>query len=78
MMQSGATMETRGNQSKDWIRTTYRQLHGGKEPSAEEVQAAYNNYSKPKQTHTGGFPARRPARFLLQKQVVDKSEHNPG
>ena len=35
-------------QVKTGFASTYRQLHGGKEPSAEEVQAAYNNYMQNK------------------------------
>lgn len=35
-------------QVKTGIASTYRQLHGGKEPSAEEVQAAYDNYMQTK------------------------------
>ena len=35
-------------QVKSGFASTYRQLHGGKEPSAEEVQAAYNNYMQTK------------------------------
>ena len=43
MMQVEQQWKQEEIQVKTGFATTYRQLHGGKEPSAEEVQAAYNN-----------------------------------
>lgn len=45
-------VEQQWKQEEIQVRTgyasTYRQLHGGKEPSAAEIQAAYNNYMQTK------------------------------
>ena len=48
MMQVEQQWKQEEIQVKTGFATTYRQLHGGKEPSAEEVQAAYNNYMQTK------------------------------
>lgn len=48
MMQVEQQWKQEEIQVKTGFATTYRQLHGGKEPSAEEVQAAYNNYLQTK------------------------------
>ena len=44
MMQVEQQWKQEEIQVKTGFASTYRQLHGGKEPSAEEVQAAYDNY----------------------------------
>lgn len=44
MMQVAQQWKQEEIQVKTGFATTYRQLHGGKEPSAEEVQTAYDNY----------------------------------
>ncbi|MCI6404198.1 MAG: hypothetical protein MR820_09010 [Prevotella sp.] len=43
MMQVGQQWKQEEIQVKTGYASTYRQLHGGKEPSAEEIQAAYDN-----------------------------------
>ena len=48
MMQVEQQWKQEEIQVKTGFASTYRQLHGGKEPSAEEVQAAYNNYMQNK------------------------------
>lgn len=48
MMQVEQQWKQEEIQVKTGFASTYRQLHGGKEPSAEEVQAAYNNYMQTK------------------------------
>ena len=48
MMQVEQQWKQEEMQVKTGFASTYRQLHGGKEPSAEEVQAAYNNYMQTK------------------------------
>lgn len=48
MMQVEQQWKQEETQVKTGFASTYRQLHGGKEPSAEEVQAAYNNYMQTK------------------------------
>lgn len=48
MMQVGIQWKQEEMQVKSGFVSTYRQLHGGKEPSAEDVQAAYNNYMQTK------------------------------
>lgn len=48
MMQVEQQWKQEEIQVKTEFASTYRQLHGGKEPSAEEVQAAYNNYMQNK------------------------------
>lgn len=48
MMQVEQQWKQEEIQVKTGFATTYRQLHGGKEPSAEEVQAAYNKYMQTK------------------------------
>ena len=48
MMQVEQQWKQEEIQVKTGFASTYRQLHGGKEPSAEEAQAAYNNYMQNK------------------------------
>ena len=48
MMQVEQQWKQEEIQVKNGFASTYRQLHGGKEPSAEEVQAAYNSYMQTK------------------------------
>lgn len=48
MMQVEQQWKQEEIQVKTGFASTYRQLHGGKEPSAEEVQAAYDNYMQTK------------------------------
>lgn len=48
MMQVEQQWKQEEIQVKTGFVSTYRQLHGGKEPSAEEVQAAYNNHMQTK------------------------------
>ena len=48
MMQVEQQWKQEEIQVKTGYASTYRQLHGGKEPSAEEIQAAYNNYMQTK------------------------------
>ena len=48
MMQVEQQWKQEEIQVKTGFASTYRQLHGGKEPSAEEVQAAYNSYMQNK------------------------------
>lgn len=48
MMQVEQQWKQEEIQVKTGFASTYRQLHGGKEPSTEEVQAAYNNYMQTK------------------------------
>lgn len=48
MMQVEQQWKQEEIQVKTGYASTYRQLHGGKEPSAEEIQAAYNNYMQAK------------------------------
>lgn len=48
MMQVEQQWKQEEIQVKTGYASTYRQLHGGKEPSAEEVQAAYNSYMQNK------------------------------
>lgn len=48
MMQVEQQWKQEEIQVKTGFASTYRHLHGGKEPSAEEVQAAYNNYMQTK------------------------------
>ena len=48
MMQVEQQWKQEEIQVKTGFASTYRQLHGGKEPSAEEVQAAYNDYMQTK------------------------------
>lgn len=48
MMQVEQQWKQEEIQVKTGFASTYRQLHGGKEPSAEEIQAAYNNYVQTK------------------------------
>lgn len=52
MMQVEQQWKQEEIQVKTGFASTYRQLHGGKEPSAEEIQAAYNNYM---QTKVNGY-----------------------
>nr|WP_302506690.1 hypothetical protein [uncultured Prevotella sp.] len=48
MMQVEQQWKQEEIQVKSGFVSTYRQLHGGKEPSAEEIQAAYNSYMQNK------------------------------
>ena len=48
MMQVEQQWKQEEIQVKTGFASTYRQLHGGKEPSAEEIQAAYDNYIQTK------------------------------
>ena len=48
MMQVEQQWKQEEIQVKTGFASTYRQLHGGKEPSAEEIQAAYNSYMQNK------------------------------
>lgn len=48
MMQVEQQWKQEEMQVKTGFASTYRQLHDGKEPSADEVQAAYNNYMQNK------------------------------
>ena len=48
MMQVEQQWKQEEIQVKTGFASTYRQLHGGKEPSAKEVQAAYDNYMQTK------------------------------
>ena len=48
MMQVEQQWKQEEIQVKTGFASTYRQLHGGKDPSVEEVQAAYNSYMQTK------------------------------
>lgn len=48
MMQVEQQWKQEEIQVKTGFASTYRQLHGGKEPTAEEVESAYNNYMQTK------------------------------
>ncbi len=76
MMQVEQQWKQEEIQIKTGYASTYRQLHGGKEPSAEEIQAAYNNYI---QTKVNGYKTVQQASsgmYDRQLGISDNSSNN--
>lgn len=56
--------------------STYRQLHGGKEPSAAEIQAAYNNYMQTKVNAYKTVQQASSGMYDRQLGISDNSSNN--
>ena len=73
-------VEQQWKQEEIQVRTgyasTYRQLHGGKEPSAAEIQAAYNNYMQTKVNAYKTVQQASSGMFDRQLGISDNSSNN--
>lgn len=73
-------VEQQWKQEKIQVRTgyasTYRQLHGGKEPSAAEIQAAYNNYMQTKVNAYKTVQQASSGMYDRQLGISDNSSNN--
>lgn len=73
-------VEQQWKQEEIQVRTgyasTYRQLHGGKEPSAAEIQAAYNNYMQTKVNAYKTVQQASSGMYDRQLGVSDNSSNN--
>ena len=63
-------------QVKTGYASTYRQLHGGKEPSAEEIQTAYNNYMQTKVNAYKTVQQASSGMYDRQLGISDNSSNN--
>lgn len=73
-------VEQQWKQEEIQVRTgyasTYRQLHGGKEPSAAEIQAAYNNYMQTKVNAYKTVQQASSGMYDRQLGISDNSSNN--
>lgn len=73
-------VELQWKQEEIQVRTgyasTYRQLHGGKEPSAAEIQAAYNNYMQTKVNAYKTVQQASSGMYDRQLEISDNSSNN--
>lgn len=73
-------VELQWKQEEIQVRTgyasTYRQLHGGKEPSAAEIQAAYNNYMQTKVNAYKTVQQASSGMYDRQLGISDNSSNN--
>lgn len=73
-------VEQQWKQEEIQVRTgyasTYRQLHGGKEPSAAEIQAAYNNYMQTKVNAYKTVQKASSGMYDRQLGISDNSSNN--
>ena len=73
-------VEQQWKQEEIQVRTgyasTYRQLHGGKEPSAAEIQAAYNNYMQTKVNAYKTVQQASSGMYDRQLGICDNSSNN--
>lgn len=73
-------VEQQWKQEEIQVRTgyasTYRQLHGGKEPSAAEIQAAYNNYMQTKVNAYKTVQQASSGMYDRQLEISDNSSNN--
>lgn len=73
-------VEQQWKQEEIQVRTgyasTYRQLHGGKEPSAAEIQAAYNNYMQIKVNAYKTVQQASSGMYDRQLGISDNSSNN--
>ena len=73
-------VEQQWKQEEIQVRTgyasTYRQLHGGKEPSAAEIQAAYNNYMQTKVNDYKTVQQASSGMYDRQLGISDNSSNN--
>lgn len=76
MMQVEQQWKQEEIQVKTGYASTYRQLHGGKEPSAEEIQAAYNNYMQSKVNASKTVQQASSGKYDRQLRISDNSSNS--
>ena len=76
MMQVEQQWKQEEIQVKTGYASTYRQLHGGKEPSAEEIQAAYNNYMQSKVNASKTVQQASSGMYDRQLRISDNSSNS--